>query len=99
MAEVRRFNERQIGMLNRLLDGFEGKLTSSKWAKIVKTSQDTASRDIDDLLRRKILFREPGGGRSTSYMLVVTAADALYAGLRARARRRFGLGWTGGGVP
>jgi hypothetical protein len=62
-------------MLNRLLDGFEGDLTSSKWAKITKASQDTASRDIDDLLRRHILFREPGGGRSTSYMLVVTARE------------------------
>jgi len=73
------FNERQSLMLNRLLDGFEGKLTSSKWATIAKTSQDTASRDIDDLLRRHILFREPGGGRSVSYLLVVTAADPLRA--------------------
>ena len=68
------FNERQRIMLNRLLDGFEGKLTSSKWAAITKASQDTASRDIEDLIRRRILFRTPGGGRSTGYMLVVTAA-------------------------
>ena len=73
------FSARQSKMLNLLLDGFEGKLTSSKWATITKTSQDTASRDIDDLLRRHILFREPGGGRSTSYMLIVTVADPLRA--------------------
>jgi Fic family protein len=64
-----RLNERQRLMLNRLLDGFEGKLTSSKWAIITKTSQDTASRDIDDLVRRSILVRDAGGGRSTSYSL------------------------------
>lgn len=62
-------NERQRGMLNRLLDGFRGKLTSSKWAMIAKCSQDTALRDIDDLVRRDILRREPGGGRSTNYGL------------------------------
>jgi Fic family protein len=65
------FSDRQRLMLNRLLDGFEGKLTSSKWAKITGMSQDTATRDIDDLLRRHILFREPGGGRSTTYGLAV----------------------------
>ncbi len=63
------FNERQKAMLNRLLDGFEGKLTSSKWARITKTSQDTASRDIDDLLARNILIKDAAGGRSTSYSL------------------------------
>ena len=63
------FNERQRTLLNRVLDGFEGKLTSSKWAKLGKCSQDTASRDIDDLIRRGILVRNPGGGRSTSYSL------------------------------
>jgi Fic family protein len=62
-------NERQRVMLNRLLNGFEGKLTSSKWATITKTSQDTAARDIDDLVRRGILTKDPGGGRSTSYSL------------------------------
>lgn len=56
-------------MLNKLLDGFEGKLTSSKWAKITKTLQDTAGRDINDLLNKEILTREPCGGRSTSYIL------------------------------
>ena len=64
------FNERQRKVLNRLLDGFEGKVTSSKWAALGKCSQDTASRDIDDLVKRKILVKEPGGGRSTSYSLV-----------------------------
>jgi Fic family protein len=63
-------NERQITVLNRLLDGFEGKLTSSKWAKLVKCSQDTAHRDIVDLVERGALQKDPGGGRSTSYSLV-----------------------------
>jgi Fic family protein len=63
------FNDRQRDILNRLLDGFEGALTSSKWAKIEKCSQDTALRDIDDLQRRGILIREAAGGRSTHYAL------------------------------
>ncbi len=63
------FNERQRLMLNKLLDGFEGKLTSSKWAKIAKCSQDTALRDILDLIERGALTKDPGGGRSTSYSL------------------------------
>jgi Fic family protein len=63
-------NDRQRLIINRLLDGFEGKLTSSKWARIAKCSQDTALRDIDDLLKRGILEKEPGGGRSTSYALI-----------------------------
>jgi Fic family protein len=63
------FNERQRKVINRLLDGFEGKLTSSKWAKLAKCSQDTAGRDINDLLERKILAKEEAGGRSTSYAL------------------------------
>lgn len=62
-------NERQRKVLNRLLDGFEGKLTSSKWAKLTRTSTDTALRDISDLVSRGILLREEGGGRSTSYVL------------------------------
>lgn len=62
-------NDRQRLLLNKLLDGFEGKLTSSKWAKIAKTSQDTALRDINDLVERDILTRDAGGGRSTSYSL------------------------------
>ena len=63
------FNERQRKVINRLLDGFEGKLTSSKWAKLTKCSQDTALRDISDLLNRQILTRDEAGGRSTSYEL------------------------------
>jgi Fic family protein len=63
------FNDRQQALVNRLLDGFEGKLTSSKWAKLAKCSQDTALRDISDLLGRRILAKEEAGGRSTSYRL------------------------------
>jgi Fic family protein len=62
-------NERQNKLLNRILDGFEGTLTSSKWAKLAKCSQDTAHRDIIDLVERGILERDPAGGRSTSYSL------------------------------
>jgi Fic family protein len=64
-------NERQVNVLNRLLDGFEGKLTSSKWAKLTKSSQDTAHRDIMDLVQRGALRKDEGGGRSTSYSLVI----------------------------
>ncbi|MGY4334972.1 Fic family protein [Bradyrhizobium sp. LB7.2] len=63
-------NDRQRLMLNRLLEGFEGKLTSSKWEKIAKTSQPTATRDINDLIKRGILQKDAAGGRSTSYSLV-----------------------------
>jgi Fic family protein len=63
------FNERQQTVINRLLDGFEGKLTSSKWAKLTKCSQDTALRDVTDLLNRQILTKDEAGGRSTSYRL------------------------------
>ena len=63
------FNARQRTMLDKLLIGFEGKLTSTKWAKITKASPDTALRDINDLLQRGILIKEEGGGRSTSYNL------------------------------
>ncbi len=62
-------NDRQRLMLNKLLDGFEGKLTSSKWATIAKCSQDTALRDIQYLVNRGILAKDSGGGRSTSYSL------------------------------
>ena len=64
-------NERQIKVVNRLLDGFEGKLTTSKWAKLTKCSQDTAYRDILDLVERGALRKDPGGGRSTSYSLAI----------------------------
>jgi len=63
------FNNRQRDILNRLLDGFGGKLTSSKYAAIEKTSPDTALRDITDLVARGILTKDEGGGRSTSYSL------------------------------
>lgn len=62
-------NERQRLMLNKLLDGFDGKLTSSKWAKITKCSTDTALNDIKDLIAKKILHKEAQGGRSTNYEL------------------------------
>ncbi len=64
-------NERQRLMINKLLDGFLGKLTSSKWATIAKCSPDTALRDIQDLMEQGILEKEQAGGRSTSYKLVV----------------------------
>lgn len=63
------FNERQRSMINRLLNGFEGKLTSSKWAKLEKCSQDTALRDIEDLINKDVLTKDLAGGRSTSYQL------------------------------
>jgi Fic family protein len=63
-------NERQKLMLNKLLDGFEGKLNTSKWAKIAKCSSDTALRDIQDLIDKKILRKESAGGRSTHYELI-----------------------------
>jgi len=64
------FNERQRNIINRLLDGgFEGRLTSSKWAKMGKCSGDTALRDITDLLDRGILIKDSAGGRSTGYLL------------------------------
>jgi Fic family protein len=62
-------NERQRDIINRLLDGFEGKLTSSKYALIEKCSPDTALRDIGELIERDILKKDEGGGRSTSYSL------------------------------
>lgn len=68
-----RLNDRQRIVLNRLLNGFEGKLTSSKYATLTKCSQDTALRDIDDLIRRGMLVKDPGGGRSTSYSLAEIA--------------------------
>ena len=62
-------NERQKIIINKLFDGFEGKLTSSKWAKITKCSQDTAHRDILDLVEKGVLVKDSAGGRSTSYSL------------------------------
>lgn len=62
-------NERQVKLLNRLHEGFDGKLTSSKWALIAKCSPDTALRDITQLLDLGVLQKTPGGGRSTGYRL------------------------------
>ncbi len=63
-------SERQRDIINMLLDGFEGKLTTEKWSKLAKTSHDTALRDIQELIEKRILKQEKGGGRSTSYVLV-----------------------------
>lgn len=63
------FNPRQRAVLNKLLDGFEGKLTATKWARLTKKSPDTALRDITALLDRGILVKDPGGGRNTSYSI------------------------------
>ena len=68
-------NDRQRPVVNRLLDGFEGKLTSSRYARFTKCSQDTAARDIASLVEHKILVRNPGGGRSTSYSLARPEAE------------------------
>ena len=62
-------NERQRTVINKLFDGFEGKLSTSKWSKITKCSQDTAWRDINDLIEKGVLIKDAAGGRSTSYLL------------------------------
>lgn len=64
-------NERQVKLLNRLLDGFEGKLTTGKWAALAKCSPDSALRDMTDLVTRGVLRKSAAGGRSTSYELVL----------------------------
>ena len=64
-----KISDRQRLVLNRLLNGLEGKLTSSKYAVLAKCSQDTASRDIDDLVKQRMLVKDAAGGRSTSYSL------------------------------
>lgn len=66
---TKNLNERQKKIINKLLDEFEGNLTSSKWAKIAKCSKDTAIRDINDLINKEILQKETAGGRSTNYQL------------------------------
>ena len=63
-------NDRQRAVIVRMLDGFEGKLNTSKWAKLTKVSTDTALRDITDLVEKGVLIKDVGGGRSTSYSLV-----------------------------
>ena len=74
-------NERQRLVLNRLLDGFEGKLTTSKYGKLAKCSQDTALRDILFLVERGILMRNAGGGGSTSYALRTQMQNSIDSGL------------------
>lgn len=69
-------NTRQVKLINRLLDGFEGKLTSSKWANIAKCSADTALRDINELLSLGILHKSTSGGRSTSYELSISPTSS-----------------------
>jgi len=66
-------NKRQIKVLNKLLDGFEGKLTTVKWAKITKSSRDSALRDIQDLIQKSILEKDAAGGRSSSYHLTINS--------------------------
>jgi Fic family protein len=68
-VEGRPLNARQRRVLGRLLDGFEGFLTTSKYAKLAKCSSDTALRDVNDLLEQGILVKNAGRGRSTSYRL------------------------------
>ena len=67
-------NERQRKVINRLWDGFDGKLTTSKWAKICHCSQDTALRDISDLLAKGMLVKSSEGGRSSNYLLPEAAS-------------------------
>lgn len=88
-------NDRQRLVVNRLLNGFEGKLTSSKYAALAKCSQDTAARDIEDLSRKGILTRDPAGGRSTSYSLIASAADALGAVARWTLAHADKAAWDG----
>jgi Fic family protein len=80
-------NERQRNVLNRLLDGFEGKLTSSKWAMLTSTSADTALRDISDLMARGILMKNEAGGRSTSYSLAMRNEDDYGSAQRPRLKK------------
>lgn len=75
-------NDRQRKLLNKIMDGFEGKLTSSKWAKIAKCSKDSAVRDINDLIEKGVLQKEAAGGRSTNYELI-----GMPAGNRVDGRR------------
>ena len=78
-------NARQQKVINRLLDGFDGKMTSSRWASITRYSADTALRDINDLLARGLLRRTAGGGRSTGYEL---AEDRLESTVPADSQRQ-----------
>ena len=81
-------NERQRKVINRLLDGFEGKLSTSKYAKLAKCSGDTALRDIKILLDRGILAQEDGGGRSTSYRLTEPPANSGISKTSSASKKR-----------
>lgn len=74
-------NDRQVKLLNRLLDGFDGNLTTGRWARIAKCSPDTALRDISDLVSRGVLRKSEAGGRSTRYELAVTPLAGEETGL------------------
>ena len=78
-------NERQRGILNRLLDGFEGKLTARKWVTIAKCSAPTAQRDIKDLVDRGVLTRNEGGSKNTSYGLAVPSRTEEVAETEAQS--------------
>ena len=81
-------NERQCKVINRLLDGFEGKLSTSKYAKLAKCSTDTALRDIGILLKRGVLIQDTGGGRNTSYRLAESEQQPAMRGIiRTMAKR------------
>jgi Fic family protein len=69
-------NDRQRLVINKLLEGFEGRLTTSKWAALTKSSTDTALRDIQQLVERGVLVRNPAGGRSTHYSLAALETAA-----------------------
>ena len=69
MLSKKNINDRQRLIIKKLLDKFEGKLTSSKYAKIAKCSPDTALRDIQDLIEQEVMVKENAGGRSTNYKL------------------------------
>jgi Fic family protein len=92
-------NDRQRLVVNRLLNGFDGKLTSSKYATLAKCSQDTAARDIDDLCHKGVLARDPAGGRSTSYSLIASAADAFEAVARWVIAHADKAAWSGPQMP
>ena len=94
-----RLNDRQRLIVNRLLNGFEGKLTSSKYAVLAKCSQDTAARDIEDLSAKSILVRDPAGGRSTSYSVIGDAADAFRAVARYVLAHADKSAWVGDKAP
>ncbi len=68
---IQNLNPRQRKIINKLWDGFEGNLSSSKWAKINKCSADTALRDIQDLITKKMMRKDSAGGRSTNYELII----------------------------